>query len=204
LERSFRYKELIMARKKEFNEEEALDKARELFWNKGFYDTSIQDLVNTLGINRGSLYDTYGGKKELFYASLNLHQSRNLTFLRAFLEKNKDVKNGLKLFFERIVNSIIDDVSNKGCFIVNSTMELLPSDEKVTELVTTYRNSVQQSFFDYLEKGKKTGQLQSSLDSQCVSSLLCTLLMGIRVSGKIVRDKNELLGTVNYTLNNIN
>ena len=55
-----------MPRTKQFNEEEILKKAMELFWEKGFHATSIQDLVAHLGINRASLYDTFGGKEELF------------------------------------------------------------------------------------------------------------------------------------------
>ena len=55
-----------MARKKQFEEHEILTKATDLFWKQGFHATSIQDLVNHLKINRASLYDTFGGKEELF------------------------------------------------------------------------------------------------------------------------------------------
>ena len=59
-----------MARTKEFNEDQALDKAIEIFWHKGYNGTSAQDLVNHLGLSRSSLYDTFGDKQKLFVKSL--------------------------------------------------------------------------------------------------------------------------------------
>ena len=70
--------------KYKFNEDEVLIKAMELFWNKGYHATSIQDLVSNLGINRASLYDTFGGKKELFDNGSPYRSAKEATFAGGF------------------------------------------------------------------------------------------------------------------------
>ena len=75
-----------MPRTKAFDEQEVLEKAMELFWKKGYYATSIQDLVNHLGINRASLYDTFGGKKKLFLHTFSHYRTVNTQGVKDFLE----------------------------------------------------------------------------------------------------------------------
>ena len=69
-----------MARPKEFDQDKALDKAMTLFWQKGYEATSIQDLVDHLGIGRRSLYDTFKSKHDLFIAALDRYQALNRSF----------------------------------------------------------------------------------------------------------------------------
>ena len=63
-----------MARIKEFDENEVLERAKLLFWKQGFHATSIQNLVDHLGISRGSIYDTFGGKNELYEKALKVYK----------------------------------------------------------------------------------------------------------------------------------
>ena len=60
-----------MSRNKAFNEEEVIDKAVKVFWAKGYEATSMQDLIDAMGIQRGSLYATFGSKQQLFLKSLD-------------------------------------------------------------------------------------------------------------------------------------
>ncbi|MEO6684473.1 MAG: helix-turn-helix domain-containing protein, partial [Dyadobacter sp.] len=67
-----------MARKKEFDPEERMEKARDLFWEKGYNATSMEDLVQTMGLNRGSIYDTYGDKHSLYLQCLGNYAAEKL------------------------------------------------------------------------------------------------------------------------------
>jgi len=189
-----------MARTKAFNQELVLDMALQLFWKKGYFDTSIQDLVDELGINRGSLYDTFGGKKELFYSSFELHLKENIMFLDEFLCSKDNVKDGIHEFFEIVIRTSVKDKKNKGCFIVNTTMELIPSDMKVEEMVTKYRKDLIEIFRKHLEIGKKKGVISKNLDIAIVSSSLYTILTGMRVTAKTTNDSGELQDILNIIL----
>ena len=81
-----------MARQKEFDLDVALDKATQLFWEKGFESTSMQDLVDAMGINRASLYDSFGGKKELFEASMDRYSTWMRDEILRPLRKSRPVR----------------------------------------------------------------------------------------------------------------
>ena len=91
-----------MPRTKLFDEEEVLKKAMCLFWKNGYYATSIQDLVDYLGVNRASLYDTYGGKKELLEKAYLHCCKTSRDAQKTFLELHDDVKVGLKNCFVKL------------------------------------------------------------------------------------------------------
>ena len=83
-----------MPRVKLFDEKEVLTKAMNLFWRKGYSATSVQDLVNHLGINRGSLYDTFGNKEQLFNQSLALYRNSTIEGITQIFESHTKVKDG--------------------------------------------------------------------------------------------------------------
>jgi len=78
-----------MGRTKNFDESRVLDKALEVFWKKGFNATSIQDLVDHLGINRASIYDTYGDKHQLYLASLKRYRQQTSSWLLQQIRSEK-------------------------------------------------------------------------------------------------------------------
>ena len=74
-----------MPRVKQFNEEQVLEKAMEVFWKKGYNGSSMQELVDGMGINRASIYDTFGSKEELFERAFEIYREKNLARIRNFL-----------------------------------------------------------------------------------------------------------------------
>ena len=118
-----------MPRVKQFDEQQVLEKAMELFWKLGYNGTSIQDLVSNLGINRASLYDTYGGKDALFEKTFEHYLQKNAQMARSILAAKPSVKEGFRHLFQIIIEQLINDPEKKGCFVVNTTTELVPNDE---------------------------------------------------------------------------
>ncbi|MDF1696713.1 MAG: helix-turn-helix domain containing protein [Saprospiraceae bacterium] len=88
-----------MPRVKLFDKDEVLEKAMHLFWERGYHATSIQDLVNHLGINRASLYDTFGGKQALFDSAFKHYRMTNTKAIKKFLHAEQDVKKGMRKLF---------------------------------------------------------------------------------------------------------
>src|SRR5210317_807979 len=110
-----------MPRVKLFDEQEVLTKAMNLFWKQGYAATSVQDLVSHLGINRASLYDTFGDKEQLFRKSFELYRRINIEGLKQFLESYEDIREGFSKLFENAIQESITDKDRKGCFVVNTT-----------------------------------------------------------------------------------
>jgi TetR/AcrR family transcriptional repressor of nem operon len=124
-----------MPRVKLFNENDVLEKAMNLFWKKGYDATSIQDLVNHLGINRASLYDTFEGKKELFAKVFLLYRETNSNGLKQFLSSQDDIKLGFSKLFIQVIEQSKSDIHNKECFVVNTTIEFIPNDFEMIQVL---------------------------------------------------------------------
>src|SRR3569833_2097842 len=113
-----------MARKKEYDEDELLDKATNLIWRKGYNATSAQDLVDELKINRSSLYNTYSDKKTLFQKALKKYQEQQTKAVIDMLNKADDPEKAVKQVFDNLVKESNEDTVARGCFLVNTAVEI--------------------------------------------------------------------------------
>jgi TetR/AcrR family transcriptional repressor of nem operon len=193
-----------MPRVKLFDEKEVLTKAMNLFWKQGYAATSVQDLVNHLGINRASLYDTFGDKEQLFRRSFELYRKTNIDGLKQFLSNHPDVKEGFAKLFENAIQEAIQDKDRKGCFVVNTTTELIPNEESLTEVLESNKRDFEKIFFEYLQKGKEAGQIKTDQKLKSIAALFYTLYNGLRVVSKVQPDKKKLTDTVNVALSLLN
>lgn len=191
-----------MPRAKQFDEEEVLQKAMILFWKKGYHDTSITDLIKFLGISNASIYHTFGGKKELFDRAFEYYRTINFTGLSHFLSTQEDIRIGLKMAFQKIIDDDATDEDCKGCFVVNTSTELLPSDkdDKLQGIITQYQDKMVTTFFTFLEKGVQKGQISPQKDLKMIARLLYTLMMGLRVVAKTKPDPLESQASVDAVL----
>ncbi|MEM9052338.1 MAG: TetR/AcrR family transcriptional regulator [Bacteroidota bacterium] len=189
-----------MPRVKTFDQVEVLDRAVDLFWKQGYAATSVQDIVNHLGINRASLYDTYGDKEQLFRKAIEKYCSVNGQSISDFLDAQANVREGIQNLFDRAINESFSDEDRKGCFVVNTATELIPGDEYALNLATNNQKSFEAMFLNYLERGKANGQIKTEANLKTVASLLFTLYNGIKVVGKAKKNKAEMKRTISLAL----
>ena len=112
-----------MARPREFDEEEVIDKAVEVFWAKGYEATSMQDLIDAMGIQRGSLYGTFGGKQNLFLKSLKRYSVTVVKKLLEILESKPSAVESIELFFSQLVEHLLTAGELRSCLVTNSAIE---------------------------------------------------------------------------------
>ena len=172
----------------------------ELFWKNGYHATSIQELVNHLGINRASIYDTYGGKKELFDKAFALYRQVNTNEVALFLDKHENVKEGFRALFEMAIRESLSDVDRKGCFVVNTATELIPGDGSIKEVIKENQEVVESSFYDFLLRGQKNGEIAAGKDLKAIAGMIFTLYSGLRVIAKVQSDPEKLLASVDTAL----
>ncbi len=177
-----------------------LSKAMNLFWKQGYAATSVQDLVNHLGINRASLYDTFGDKEQLFKKSFDLYRKQNLAWLSTFFQNHPNVKNGFSKLFDVAIKEAVNDKDRKGCFVVNTTTELVPNDENLLLVLEQNKQDFENLFYEYLKKGKENNQLKTNNDLKSLASLFYTLYNGIRVVSKIKPNKKKLTNSIEVAL----
>lgn len=185
-----------MGRTKGFNQEEVLDKAMNLFWKQGFHATSMQDLVETLGINRASLYETFGSKQHLFDLAIKRYCQLNNQKIADFLYYQTNVRQGLLQLFELLIDKALTEKDSKGCFVVNTTTELATMDLGVNKMMQEQKAAVEQIYFNYLQYGVNQGQISQYKNLQNIATFLYSLQTGIYVISKIQSNKEAFLKVV--------
>ncbi len=181
-----------MPRVKLFDRDDVLNKAKDLFWQKGYHATSMQDIVDTLGISRSSLYDTFGGKKQLFAESLKLYCSSNKPDFEAFLQAQPNAKVGFAALFDMLIEGGLGHNNSKGCLVVNSTIELSSNCYDTQKTITDNRTDFEEIFYKFLLSCQKKGEISADKDIHNIASVFYVFLSGLYVIIKIEPDRDKL------------
>lgn len=190
-----------MPRTKNFDPAEVLEKAKNLFWEKGYYATSMQDLVDTLGINRASMYDTYGGKDQLFARALESYQQAETKEVSAILYYYTNVREGLYIMFEYMLNQALKEGFSHSCFHVNTVVELSNSSEDVKAKLLAAKEMYLKMYRTYLEYGKSKSQLAAHKNVEAIAQALYAFQCGLLASSKLNPSKENLMKSVSAFLN---
>lgn len=181
-----------MARQKEFDEDELLEKAVGLFWQKGYNATSAQDLVDCLGINRSSIYNTYTDKRTLFKKSLNHYQVKQTNAMIAMLGKAENAEKVLKQIFNDLIRESDEDPLLKGCFMVNTAVELAGHDAEIGDIVNKNNKSVEDALTKLIEKGQHDGQFSTKSDARAFARFIFGNITAIKVAARSGTPKKAL------------
>jgi TetR/AcrR family transcriptional repressor of nem operon len=177
---------------KSFDEDEAIGKAMKVFWEKGFEPASMADLIAGIGITRGSLYNAFGGKKQLFVKALLKYDKDNRRALLAELEAMDDPQRAIAALFDALVAETVADTEKKGCFLVNTASELTAHDEDVNSIVRNGLREIQAFFRRSLEVAQARKQIRATLDPETTAKGLMAMVVGIRVLGRGLFDESSL------------
>ncbi len=186
-----------MARKKEFDKEEVLSKAMITFWRYGYEGTSMQKLVESMGINRGSLYDTFGDKRSLFLSAIAHYQQTVMKNMITSLKTDDASKQSIIDLFRNLVAQTAKNNHYYGCLITNTAIELCPHDRETQNQVDTNFRQVANAFKHALSKAQAKGEIRSDRDINSIAQYLTSSLQGLQVIAKVNRDRDTLNNIVN-------
>jgi TetR/AcrR family transcriptional regulator, transcriptional repressor for nem operon len=189
-----------MAGKKSFQPEQALDKAMGLFWKQGYEGTSIEDLVQYMGLGRGSLYDTFGDKHALYLAALSRYLAKYQGQAAELLQQSGPLSEILERFFQAVVEELLSDPACRGCFLVNATIEMAPHDPEVNTVVQSALQEIEEGFYRLLIKAQVAGDLSWTQDPHQLAHFLSGVLVSIRVLARGKRDRRVLQDVVKTAL----
>jgi TetR/AcrR family transcriptional repressor of nem operon len=189
-----------MARQKEFDRDEVLHKAMEVFWSRGFEAASMQDLVDHMGINRQSLYDTFGDKHTLYLQALDRYREVEGRKMFELLERPGSVKKALRQLFAGIVETALSDPERRGCFMGNATSELAGRCKATAARTCSNIAATEEVFYRALLRGKKEGELKRVRDPRAVARFLYSGLQGLMMMAKATQDRKTLEDIVKVML----
>jgi TetR/AcrR family transcriptional repressor of nem operon len=189
-----------MARPREFVREEVLDQAIEVFWQNGYEATSIQDLVEHMGINRGSLYGAFGDKHGLFLAALDRYEEVFHSTILEGLAENGSRMRAIRRVFDDVVRECSCDEGRKGCLMTNSAVELSAHDRDTRARVSANFSRLEEAFSKALRAAQAEGELDQEHEPRALARFLTCSLQGLRVMGKACPDRALLRDVVRVTL----
>ncbi|GAB3641670.1 TetR/AcrR family transcriptional regulator [Spirosoma arcticum] len=189
-----------MPRPRAFDETLILDRALNLFWHRGYEATSMQQLVDVLGINRASLYDTFGDKYQLYRRALDHYRQHNHAAIGSLLSQARPAPDLIREFLDTAVTKSINDCQSKGCFFVNSSVELAPHDPEIAELVLDNQRTLEAQLETVLQRGQIEGDICSTHNATDLARFVYNTLTGLKTTGKSNRDEAALRSVVTVTM----
>lgn len=180
-----------MPLEKQYSETEVLDRAMHAFWARGYADTSIGDLVKATGINRGSLYAAYDGKRSLFLAALRHYDKLHRHEFLARIEQTHAPEKAITALFDVAANAIGNGEKPPGCLLINTAIELSPHDAEIAGLIQSSFDEVENFFCRMIESAKRNRTISSSIHPRETAQALLGLFLGLRVLARSNADKTK-------------
>ncbi len=165
---------------KNFDVDVALQKAGETFWSHGYEATSMRDLLEAMGIQKGSFYDTYGSKKAAYLRSLEQYAGNRFADFEKLVE-GQGPKQSLRTLIDAIFEDCISPEGHRGCMIVNCALELAHTDTAAQRTVQRTLEYHEQSYADLIRAAQGAGEIDAKLDADATAKALLAIVIGMRV-----------------------
>jgi TetR/AcrR family transcriptional repressor of nem operon len=189
-----------MARKCEFDREEVLSNAMNLFWEAGYCQTSMAKLVEVTDLKPGSLYAAFDSKEGLFSSSLALYGQRSLKALQQCLAQADSPLQGVIAFIRQLGEEVINDQNRRGCFLVNTALEMSPHNERIRKQVNKQLGAIEASILAALASADESGELPRRYTPAVLAKHIMVNIWGVRVLGQTTTDKQAIRESLNILL----
>ncbi|MBX2822922.1 MAG: TetR/AcrR family transcriptional regulator [Rhodothermaceae bacterium] len=181
-----------MARPRSFNEQEVLDQAVNIFWRKGFADTSIGDLEEALGMGRQSIYNTFGDKRALFVRALQQYYERGSAFISATFSGQRRGLDSIYSYFDAVITRQTDSDERRGCFLVKCLVDHGTSDSEVTSRCKSNESLLVTVFKKALGEALEDQTVPGTIDVEATAMMLSTQTYGLSVMARSGASKKVL------------
>ncbi|GGM84499.1 TetR family transcriptional regulator [Dyadobacter beijingensis] len=194
----------MAGRPKIYDETAILDKAVEVFWEKGYANATADDLLNAMGIGKGSFYFAFkGGKEELFRKSMDRVVELNFQAIRESLATCENPVQFIRDFFFSLTGAE-SPIGNKGCYFGNALIQVSADDAGLKLIAAKYLHLLEEIFTEAIQKGKDLGILQTDEPAAALGSYLVNLWNGLNVTRRMEPDQQKLAQLVRMNLNILN
>lgn len=185
-----------------FNHEEALEKALQVFWSHGYEGASMSALTEALGINKPSIYAAFGNKEELFRKVLARYTTGPAAFVAEAM-KEPSARLVVEKFLMRAVDFFSDKSTPNGCMIVQGALTCGQSSSKIQQELITYRNGIETMLTKRFDLAKTQGDLPPNLNTKQLAKYIATIHQGMSVQATSGATREELIAIVEIALKNL-
>jgi len=170
-------------RPKEFDPDQIADAAMQVFWQRGYAATSIQDLVEGTGLSRSSLYNAFDSKHGLYTCALKRYQQLTTANVE-LLAEDAPAPELVRRLLMKIVDNELQDDQRLGCLAANAALEVAGQDSLVAQLVAQNFQRIEAALERLLRRGQEQGQVAAHKDPRALASFVVCTVQGLRVLGK--------------------
>ncbi len=167
-----------MARPRGFEPSEALEKAMHLFWQKGYQDTSMADLVEVTGVSRYGFYNEFGDKHDLFVKAMEHYANTTISNALSPMETTESSLPQIHQYFENLLVPVETGQALNGCLIGNSTLQLPSTDHALTHLINAHYARMRAAFLNALQNAIQKGELRADADAEGYADFLVGVANG--------------------------
>lgn len=190
-----------MARPRQFDEQDAVVRATELFWRRGYHATSVRDLGDELKLTPSSLYRTFTDKHTLFLRALDHYRATESAQAERLLDADsRPIRQVLRDWMLWLVTCPPDGEPGRGCFVVNTATELGTTDDQVSQRTEAAFEVTRQALRSLLLQGRRKGELPADLDVDAAVELLFTTVLGLRVRERAGHDLARLATAIDVAI----
>ncbi|MCW9046439.1 MAG: TetR/AcrR family transcriptional regulator [Gammaproteobacteria bacterium] len=192
-----------MARPQTFNKEMVLDSAMQLFWLKGFANTSVKDLTKVTKLQPGSIYGAFKNKRNLFLMSLDYYFENLYSSVSCILQSAEPPLKRIRLFFDHLLSQKDEDKALKSCLLVNTLLEIPPDDSEINSRIGCMFTKIENEFCTVLKLAQQEGTLTTGGRPETLAKMLMSGIFGLQVYNRMKPDHDALVQIVNNLLANL-
>ena len=188
-------------RPREFDKEQALEKALELFWRNGYEGTSLADLTKAMGINKPSLYAAFGNKEQLFLQAIELYEKRPEAYFYSAM-KQKTAYLVVRALLNGAAASMVNAEHPRGCVVIQGALTCSEASASIKETLTKLRLDSQYMLQKRFEQAKEEGDLPADINTATFARYIGTVVQGMSVQASNGASQAELSDVVSMVLQN--
>lgn len=189
-----------VGRPREFELDDAVRKAMGVFWDRGYHDASLPDLLEAMELSRGSFYKAFVDKRGVYLRALDVYIEDAIRKTGEILHSNPSSKAAIKEAFSRQVEESSGEEGLRGCFVVLSSVEMLPADEEVSARISRLFRRLQDLYAAAIIRAQALGEIDPGLDERTLARFLVCQIQGMRVLGKAGADRDATRAMVAFAL----
>jgi len=173
-----------MGRPRAFEDDDVVDSAMEEFWTHGYAGTSPAQLAECAGIAKGSLYNAFGSKRELFERALDRYDRMGAELVADFASRPGATREVIGDYLRHLADSDLDDPARRGCLVANTALELAGQDPEINEKLRRITDRNLTILADRIDRGRRDGDVSRDTDPRVAAEFLLNTIAGLRVMAK--------------------
>ncbi len=173
-----------MGRPRAFEDDAVVGSAMEEFWTRGYAGTSPAQLAECTGVAKGSLYNAFGSKRELFERALDRYDRMGADIVADFVSRPGATREVIGDYLRHLVDSDLDDPARRGCLVANTALELAGHDPEINEKLRRITDRNLTALADRIDRGRRDGDVSRDTDPRAAAEFLLNTIAGLRVMAK--------------------